>query len=51
MTLTTPWMFVAGCAVIGFILPELLSIFNRRVPLGLNLLGAVAGGLLAGAFV
>lgn len=47
----TPWMFVAGCTLLGFIAPEFMAVFKLRAPLGLNLLSAAAAGLVAAAFV
>lgn len=48
----TPWMLVTGCAIVGWIAPELLAaILKRPVPVTFNLLGAIAGGLISGAFV
>lgn len=48
----TPWMLVLGCSIVGWIAPELFApIMKRGIPLGMNVLGAIAGGLIAGAFV
>jgi hypothetical protein len=46
-----PWMFVIGMWLIGFALPEVLNIWRVRVPIGLNLLCAIAAAMIAGAFV
>ena len=52
MSVTTPWMLVTGCVIVGWIAPEILAaILKRPIPAMLNVLGAVAGGLIAGAFV
>lgn len=48
----TPWMFVTGIAMLGWFLPEVFAVFGKaRVPFGMNLLAALAFGLIAGAFV
>ena len=45
-------MLITGCVIVGFIAPEILAaIVKRPIPLTLNVLGAVAGGLIAGSFV
>ena len=50
--MNTPWMFVTGCALIGFLLPETLVAFGKvRVPLLVNMLSALAVGLIAASFV
>lgn len=52
MSVTTPWMLVTGCAIVGWLAPELFAaILKRPIPMSLNVLGAIAGGLIAGAFV
>ena len=52
MSVTTPWMLVTGCVIVGWIAPEILAaILKRGIPVMLNVLGAVAGGLIAGSFV
>jgi hypothetical protein len=50
--ISNPWMLVAGCAIAGWVAPEALAaIIKAPTPVGLNVLGAIAGGLIAGAFV
>lgn len=52
MSVTTPWMLIAGCSMIGFLLPEVLAAFGKvRIPLAMNVCSAVACGLITGAFV
>lgn len=49
---TTPWMLVCGCVIVGWLVPELLAaILKRPVPIMMNVIGAIAGGLIAGSFV
>ena len=51
-SMTTPWMLVAGCVIIGWLLPEILAAFSsRRIPWTMNALAALAAGLIAGSFV
>jgi hypothetical protein len=50
--MNSPWMLVIGCAIVGWLLPEFrAAIMKRPIPMGMNVLGAFAGGLIAGAFV
>jgi hypothetical protein len=50
--MNTPWMFVTGCAMIGFLLPESLAAFGKgRVPIGMNMFSAAAVALIAASFV
>jgi hypothetical protein len=52
MTVETPWMLITGCAIVGWIAPEIFAVILKRpIPVGLNVLGAIAGALIAGAFV
>ena len=52
VSIGTPWMLVTGCVIVGWIAPEILAaILKRPIPVMLNVLGAIAGGLIAGAFV
>ena len=47
-------MIIGGSAIIGWLAVEFLAVFaggvNRlvRIPIGMNVLGALAGGLIAG---
>jgi hypothetical protein len=46
------WMLVIGCAIVGWIFVEWIGCFGQRhIPVSLNVLGAIAGALIAGAFV
>lgn len=46
------WMLVTGCAMIGWAVPEFIGAAVRaRVPVGVNVLCAIAAGLLAAYFV
>jgi formate-dependent nitrite reductase membrane component NrfD len=52
VNIATPWMLVTGCVLVGWVVPEFLAAIGKReAPTGLNVLCAVAGGLIAGAFV
>ena len=52
MNIETPWMLITGCAILGFLLPELLAAIGKvRVPIMMNVYSAIACGLIAGAFV
>lgn len=52
MNVTTPWMFVTGCVIVGWITPEIMSaIMKKPIPIMINVFGAIAGGLIAGAFI
>lgn len=52
MNIETPWMLITGCAMIGYLLPEVLVAIGKvRVPLAMNVYSAIACGLIAGAFV
>ena len=52
MTVENPWMLIAGCALMGYLLPELLAAFGKvRVPIIMNVYSAIACGLIVGAFV
>ena len=46
-----PWMLMTGCAIVGFLLPDFLLTGKARIPVGVNLLGALAGALISGSFV
>ena len=47
----TPWMLITGCAIAGWIAPEFMAaILKRSIPATLNVLGAIAGGLIAASF-
>jgi hypothetical protein len=45
------WLFISGCTIVGFIIPEFIAMSGVRVPLGLNLLGAAALALISASFV
>ena len=50
---THPYLFTAGMAIIGFVFPEWLGILvkgNVRIPMGQNLICALAFGLIAYVF-
>jgi hypothetical protein len=52
--MSNPWMLVIGSALAGWLFVESFSAFGSekiRVPIGLNVIGAVAGALIAGSFV
>ena len=49
--MTHPWLMVAGCAIAGWLAIEFIAKPGVRVPLQMNVLGAIAGALIAGAFV
>lgn len=52
MNIENPWMLIAGCTLMGYLLPELLAAFGKvRVPIMMNVYSAIACGLIAGAFV
>lgn len=52
MYVTTPWMLITGCAIVGWLLPETFAaIMNRPISFLMNILGALAAGLISGAFV
>jgi hypothetical protein len=52
MNIETPWMLITGCAMLGYLLPEVLGAFGKvRVPMSMNLFSAIACGLIVGAFV
>jgi len=52
MSVTTPWMLVTGCVIVGWVAQEILAaIMKRPIPAMLNVMGAVAGGLIAWSFV
>ena len=45
------WMLVTGSAIVGWLLPEFIAAARVRVPVGVNVLCAIAAGLLAAYFV
>jgi len=48
----TPWMFMTGCAIVGWIVPEVIGAFGKvRIPIGMNVIAAIAGALISGSFV
>ena len=53
MKMTTPWMLIAGCSIFGFLIPESFVAFGKctKVPFMMNVLSAVASGLIAASFV
>ena len=44
-------MFVTGCTIFGFLIPEILVVFRLRVPLQMNLLSALGTALIVGSLV
>lgn len=48
-----PYLFVAGVTIFSLLAPELLVAFKDvgKIPPMFNLLSAIAGGLIASAFV
>ena len=43
MSVTTPWMLVTGCVIVGWIAPEILAaIMKRQIPAMLNVMGAAS---------
>jgi hypothetical protein len=49
-----PWLFVAGVSMLGWFLPEVLIVCTSKrisVPLLMNVVTAIAAGLIAAAFV
>lgn len=48
----TPWMFITGCAIVGWVFPEVLRAIRRvNVPVGMNIICAIAGALIAASFI
>lgn len=46
------WMFVTGCAIFGWLVPEFAVMFTRvKVPVGVNVLAMISAALLAASFV
>lgn len=46
-----PWMLITGMSIVGWIAPEILAaMLKHPVPVMLNVLGAIAGGLIAASF-
>lgn len=46
-----PYLFVAGVTLFSYLAPELLMAVRVKVPQLFNVVSAVAGGLIAAAFV
>ena len=46
-----PYLFIAGCAIVGWLLPEALVLGGARVPQAMNFVAAVAAALIAAGFV
>ena len=47
-----PWMIVVGAGLVGWLVVELLAVFSdRKIPIGMNLMGMAAGALIAGGIV
>lgn len=47
----TPWMFSIGCTIIGWMAPELFAaILKKPIPMAMNVMGAIAGYLIATSF-
>ena len=52
MTVATPWMLITGCAIVGWLAPEIFAaILKRGIPMMMNILGATAFGLIAASLV
>jgi hypothetical protein len=52
MTVATPWMLITGCAIVGWLAPEIFAaILKRGIPIMMNILGATAFGLIAASLV
>lgn len=51
--MNSPWMFITGCMILGWLLPEAFVAFGRinLVPIAMNILTALACGLIAGSFI
>lgn len=50
--MSQPWMLMTGCAMFGYLLPEVLLIYRDvRVPVMMNLLSSLAAFLVSGSFV
>ena len=47
-----PWMIIVGSSIAGWLLVEVFAVFGKaRVPATMNVLGAIAGAMIAGGFV
>ena len=47
-----PWMIIVGSSIVGWLSVEVFTaISNRRQPVGMNILGAIAGAMISGGFV
>ena len=46
------WLFITGCLMFGYLLPEVLvAAFKVRVPLVMNIVSAIASACIAASFV
>ncbi len=51
-TMNHPWMIVVGAALIGWLAVQVFAVFgNARIPMPMNVMGAVAFALIAGGLV
>ncbi|MGL4262785.1 MAG: hypothetical protein ACRCTX_14310 [Afipia sp.] len=47
-----PYLMIAGVAILGFILPEVLAAFGKvRVPLAMNIYSGIGCALICAAIV
>ena len=47
-----PWMIVVGSSIVGWLAIEALAVFgNKRIPSGMNILGAISGAMISGGIV
>ena len=47
-----PWMIIVGSSIVGWLAVEVLTVISkRRQPVGVNVLGAIAGAMISGGFV
>jgi len=46
-----PYLFIAGVSLFSYMAPEILAVFGARVPVSMNMLSLIAGGLIAASFV
>lgn len=52
MTIHSPFMFIFGATIIGWLLPEVLAAINKApAPVSMNILSAVAACLIASSVV
>ena len=47
-----PWMIMIGGSLIGWVAAEVFTVVtNRRLPVGINILCAIAGAMISGGIV